>query len=329
MRLGIIGSGKIVEDVLSFIGDVDNIELEAIGSTERSYEKCLKLKDDFGIKKAYKTGEDLLKDKDVEVAYVAVPNFLHYEMIKKALEADKHVICEKPFTSNARQLIELIDLAKGKNLILLEAISNVYLPNVIKIKENLKKLGKIKIISFNYSQYSSRYDAFKRGEIAPVFDINKDGGALVDLNIYNIHLLIELFGLPVKASYLANIEKGIDTSGALVLDYKDFKAIAIGAKDSKAPLMSTIQGDRGSIVISNPPNEVREFELNLNNKDREIINVQEDKHRLYYEFVEFERIISEKDYAKVEERMDHSLKVVKLLEKVRLDAGVVYPSDKE
>ncbi|MDD7305735.1 MAG: Gfo/Idh/MocA family oxidoreductase [Peptoniphilaceae bacterium] len=326
MKLGIIGSGKIVKDVLSFIGKIEDIELEAIGSTERSYEKCQQLKEEYGIKKAYKTGEDLLNDPDVEVTYIAVPNFLHYDMAKKALKANKHVICEKPFTSNSRQLNELIDLARNKNLILLEAISNIYLPNVAKIKDSLKEIGNVRIVSFNYSQYSSRYDAFKVGKIAPVFDVNKDGGALVDLNIYNIHLMVDLFGQPQKSTYLANVNKGIDTSGILCLDYGDFKAIAIGAKDSTAPLNSTIQGDEGSIVFE-VPNEVRYFDLNLNNKDSKRINVQNDEHRLYYEFVEFERIIREKDYKKMKEKLQHSIKVLNLVEEARLGAGIIYPSD--
>lgn len=328
MKLGILGSGKIVKDLLSFIEKIEGIELEAIGSTERSYEKSQAFQKKYGIKKAYRNSDELLKDSDVEVAYIGVPNYLHYDMVKKALNAGKHVICEKPFTSNANQLRELIELSKEKNLLLLEAISNVYLPNVKKIKEDLNKLGDIKIVTFNYSQYSSRYDAFKEGKLAPVFDISKDGGALVDLNIYNIHLLIHLFGLPEKASYLANIEKNIDTSGIMTLEYKKFKAIAIGAKDCSAPLNSTIQGDRGSIVIDNPPNEVTHFDLILNGEKPKRISVQEDYHRMYYEFVEFEKIIREKDFERSEKKLEHSLKVLELMEDVRKKAGIIYPSDK-
>lgn len=327
MKVGILGSGNIVKDVLSFLGDIEGIELEAIASTERSYEKCLDFKEKHGIKKAYKNADELLADPDVEVAYVAVPNFLHYDLVKKSLEAGKDVICEKPFTSNRRQLEELIDLARDKNLILLEAISNIHLPNVRKIKEDLEKIGDIKIVSFNYSQYSSRYDAFLRGEIAPVFDVNKDGGALVDLNIYNIHLMVYLFGLPETATYHANIDRGIDTSGIMTFDYKDFKAIDIGSKDSSAPLFSTIQGNKGSIVIQQP-NDVSSYELILNKKEPKIINVQDDRHRLYYEFVEFEQIIRNRDFKRVEEKLDHSLKVLSLMEKARLGAGIIYPSDK-
>lgn len=120
---------------------------------------------------------------------------------------NKHVICEKPFTSNVNELDELIALAKQQNCLLFEAITNQYLPTFKEIKEKISEIGKISIISSNYSQYSSRYNAFKRGEILPAFDVNKSGGALMDLNVYNIHFVVGLFGAPNKVEYFANIEK--------------------------------------------------------------------------------------------------------------------------
>ena len=79
---------------------------------------------------------------------------------------------------------------------MIEAIINQYLENFKVIKDSLSEIGDIKIVNINYSQYSSRYDAFKQGEIAPAFNPEMGGGALRDLNIYNIHLLVGLFGNP-------------------------------------------------------------------------------------------------------------------------------------
>lgn len=90
---------------------------------------------------------------------------------------------------------------------MLEAITNQYLSNMTFIKEHLDQLGDIKIVECNYSQYSSRYDAFKRGDIAPAFNPKMGGGALRDLNIYNIHFVVGLFGRPKTVQYLANVEK--------------------------------------------------------------------------------------------------------------------------
>ena len=190
MRLGIAGAGMIVRGLFTFIHEVEGIELEAIASTEKSIDKVRKLAKENHVKKAYLNYDELLNDEGIDVMYIATPNHLHYQMCKQALERGKHVICEKPFTSRVEELEELSQLAKEKNLFLLEAISTQYLPNVLKIKEKLSELGKIKIVTANYSQYSSRYNAFKEGIIQPAFDYTKSGGALMDLNIYNMHLMV-------------------------------------------------------------------------------------------------------------------------------------------
>ena len=328
MKLAILGSGKIVEDFLSFIHEVDGIDLVAIASTNRSFEKCKKLAKENGIENAYENFDKMLENKEIDTVYVAVPNFLHFEMAKKALENSKNVICEKPFTSNDKQLEELIKISGDKKLILLEAISNIHLKNVKEIEKDLPKLGNIKIVSLNYSQYSSRYDAFKRGELAPVFDINKDGGALGDLNIYNLQFLVELFGKPKDIVYFANIEKGVDTSGVLNLDYNTFKAVAIGAKDCKAPVFSSIQGDLGSIIIDNAPNEIKEYKLILNDGKEELKNVSGNYHRMKDEFVEFEKIISTNNFEKSRKKLEQSLIVMELLTRARKSAGIVFNADK-
>ena len=328
MKLAILGSGKIVEDFLSFIHEVDGIDLVAIASTNRSFEKCKKLAKENGIENAYENFDKMLENKEIDTVYVAVPNFLHFEMVKKALENSKNVICEKPFTSNYKQLEELIKISGDKKLILLEAISNIHLKNVKEIEKDLPKLGNIKIVSLNYSQYSSRYDAFKRGELASVFDINKDGGALGDLNIYNLQFLVELFGKPKDIVYFANIEKGVDTSGVLNLDYNTFKAVAIGAKDCKAPVFSSIQGDLGSIIIDNAPNEIKEYKLILNDGKEELKNVSGNYHRMKDEFVEFEKIISTNNFEKSRKKLEQSLIVMELLTRARKSAGIVFNADK-
>lgn len=335
MKLGIAGAGMIVRDLFRFIHEVDGVELEAIASTPHSFEKVSQMASEQGIKKAYHDFDELVSDDAVEVMYIATPNHLHYEMCKKALLAHKHVICEKPFTSHYQELVELAEIAKKENLILIEAVTTQYLPNVLKIKELLPQLGKIKIVTTNYSQYSSRYDAFKEGNVLPAFDYTKSGGALMDLNIYNINLMVALFGAPLKVGYQANIERGIDTSGILTLDYGTFKAVCIAAKDCKAPIMSCIQGDEGCIVMDSPANVVRGFKL-LKNKpqgkqmvdaDSENQDYNEGKHRMYYEFVKFVEIFNQKDLALANQMLDISLITMDIQTKARKDAGVVFSAD--
>ncbi|WP_171335434.1 Gfo/Idh/MocA family protein [Enterococcus cecorum] len=321
MKLAVLGTGKIVQEFLPMIQQVTDVELVALLSTPRSLDKAKAMQVQYHIQEVYTDYETLLGNATIDTVYVALPNHLHYQYTKAALLQGKNVICEKPFTLNAQQLQELIQIATEKRLILLEAITNQYLNNFLQIKKDLAQLGKIKIVECNYSQYSSRYDAFKEGRILPAFDPQKGGGALMDINIYNIHFVVGLFGKPEKVQYLANIERDIDTSGILVLDYGAFKAVCIGAKDSTAQIRSVIQGTDGSIEVLGATNEMPRYERR-SRTEIEAVNVNLDKHRMYQEFEKFTEVIDQKDLAFALEQLNHSLTVMQVVDQALESANL-------
>ncbi|MBJ8326015.1 Gfo/Idh/MocA family protein [Streptococcus pacificus] len=314
MKLALVGTGMIVKEVLPVLKTIEGITLEMIVSTARSLNIAKDLSEKYGIKQNTSNYQEALASKEVDTVYIAVPNHLHFTFAKEALLANKHVICEKPFTMTAKELEELSQLANERQLILLEAITNQYLKNYDEIKELLPKLGEIKIINCNFSQYSSRYDAFKNGEIAPVFDPEKGGGALRDLNIYNIHFVVGLFGLPKSVQYLANIEKGVDTSGILLLDYQTFKVSCIGSKDSSAAIKTTIQGNKGYLDVNGATSIIPSIALTLNGEETRVINNNPNQPRLWSEFVAFEEIIRLKDLKEAKKRLNHSQRVMTVLD---------------
>lgn len=314
MKLTVVGTGKIVEEALPIITATNGIQVQALVSTPRSQEKAKALADHYQIQDLYTDLEEALTNPNTDTVYVATPNHLHYEMTKAALLAGKHVICEKPFTLKEAQAQELAEIAKRKQLILLEAITNLYLENFAVLKEELANLGDIKIVDCNYSQYSSRYDAFKEGVIAPAFDPEKGGGALRDLNIYNIHLVVALFGLPKTVNYLPNMERGVDTSGILILDYTDFKVVCIAAKDCSAEVRTTIQGNKGSMIVAGESNTLPQVQVTENGIEPRVINKNGSEHRMAAEFRVFQAIIDERDFERAQEALDHSLKVMKVLD---------------
>lgn len=314
MKLTVVGTGKIVEEALPIITATNGIQVQALVSTPRSQEKAKALADHYRIQDLYTDLEEALTNPNTDTVYVATPNHLHYEMTKAALLAGKHVICEKPFTLKEAQAQELAEIAKRKQLILLEAITNLYLENFAVLKEELANLGDIKIVDCNYSQYSSRYDAFKEGVIAPAFDPEKGGGALRDLNIYNIHLVVALFGEPTSVDYLPNMERGVDTSGILILDYTDFKVVCIAAKDCSAEVRTTIQGNRGSLIVAGESNTLPQVQVTENGIEPRVINKNGSEHRMAAEFRVFQAIIDERDFERAQEALDHSLKVMKVLD---------------
>jgi predicted dehydrogenase len=256
-------------------------------------------------------------DPDVDTVYVAVPNFLHYEIAKEALEHGKNVICEKPFVESTAQAKELKQLADEKDLIILEAITNLYVENFKAIQKEIKNIAPIHIVNMNYTQYSSRYDAFLEGKIAPVFDPNKDGGALMDLNIYNIHLVAALFGMPDKVQYYANMQKGVDTSGILHLSYPDKQASLTASKDSYVTPRSFIEGEKGSICIDGSTGELNNFTVQMRGKEPKRYNLNKYDHRMTSEFNAFSEIIDNHDTVKADEAFVNTLESMQILTAAR------------
>lgn len=324
MKLGILGTGMIVKDLLQTFHLFD-IEKTYVLGTKQTEEETKGLVEQYHLDGYYLDYDELLAS-DIDTVYVALPNHLHYAFAKKALENHKNAIIEKPITANVSELKELMDIAKKNELIMLEAMNVHYLPTYQLLKEKLSLIGETKIVNFNYSQYSSRYDAFKQGTILPAFDYHKAGGALMDLNVYNIHGVVGLFGKPQSVAYLANMEKGIDTSGILTLDYGSFKAVCIGAKDCKAPLMLTIQGNQGVLCMYKPVSQAPHFEF-IDNSDQRTTYGEMDQHRLYYEFIEFTRIIDQKDYQKANQMLEISYTVSDIMTQARKQAGIVFDND--
>ena len=247
MKLGILGTGMIVREFLPWLAGPDcPFTVQALCSTQRSAPMADEMCEQYGIPQHTTNYFELLQW--VDVIYLAVPNLQHYRYAKVALEAGKHVIVEKPMACTAAQTEELAALARRKKVFLFEAMTTQYLENYNKIRELLPRIGRVKLVQCNFSQYSSRYDAFCAGETPVSFDPECAGGALMDLNVYNISYIVGLFGGPNQVHYLANMERGIDTSGILTMEYNSFKAVSMAAKDCGAPARYVIQGTKGYIL---------------------------------------------------------------------------------
>ena len=326
MKLGIVGSGMIVQEFLKVTPELKETEVTAICCTPRSEATGREIADRCHIANVFLNYDDFLES-GIDTVYIALPNHLHFEFARKALEAGKHVIVEKPFTSSYQEALQLCSLARKKHLLLFEAITTVYLPNYREIKDSLPALGHIRIVQCNYSQYSRRYDQFKEGTVLPSFDPACSGGALMDLNIYNIHYVVGLFGKPENVEYFPNMEKGIDTSGILILNYRDFQCTCIGAKDCKAPIANLIQGDEGCISQNTPANVCMNFEIRKNDGTSSVIDVNEYAHRMTNEFLAFEEMIQNNQFEKCYQLLEHSLTVCEVQDIARKKAGIVFPAD--
>ena len=332
MKLAILGTGFIVkEGALPALKDVPEIETVAIFARSKSKEQAEALAAAYSIPTVYTDYDELLANPEIDFVYIGLINSVHYEYTKKALLAGKNVIVEKPFASSVAEVCELRDLALAKHLYVFEAVTIHYLPNFKAIRDFLPQLGNIRAVVANYSQYSSRYDKYLQGEVLPAFDPQRSGGALYDINIYNLNFIIGLFGAPESVSYTANLGfNGIDTSGVATLNYPGFFALAIGAKDTESPGFVTIQGEKGWIRVTDTPNELRSFETHLRGSGVTTHNeLNRYAHRMVHEFQEIARMFQEKDYDRMAKGLEVSVAVLETAETARKQVGIVFPCDED
>lgn len=321
MKIGTVGTGSIVETILESVQKVEGISCAAVYS--RKAETGRKLADKFQIQKVYTDYDAMCQDELIDFIYIASPNSLHYEQTKKALEYGKNVICEKPFTPYLSQANELIDMARQKHLFLFEGITTMFQPNYQLVKEHLASLGSLKMALCTFCQYSRKYDAFKKGELPNVFNPAFAGGALMDINLYNIYFIVGLFGKPDQVSYFAGKhENGIDTHGILILQYPDFICECAGAKDSWCENSVQLLGDNGYIRIT--PGSSNCQEIQIVQKGKEEICFHQEQTPWFYEIEGLVKLVEKKDYTECYERLTKTLEVVEVLEQARQNANIPF-----
>ena len=331
MKLGIAGTGKIVEDALYAMSPLEEVAVNAIFARPHSKAKGDALAEQYGISTVYTDYVEMLSQANIDTVYIGLINSVHYEYARKALEKGKHVILEKPFAGTLAETEDLIRTAKRLGLFVFEAITVLHNDVIEKMRADLPKLGPIRMMLANYSQYSSRYDRYLAGDVDHSFDPAFLGGALRDINVYNIHYAVALFGQPKRVQYFPNIGfNGIDTSGTLVMEYDGFSAVCTGTKDSDSPCFVSIQGEKGYMRIDGKPNVAPNLTTVIVEEDNgervrdaagafvrpvieEAFVPEAQHHRMTREFRDFAQMIDNRETAIAEEYMKETMAVMKVI----------------
>lgn len=328
MKIAVVGTGMIAREALTALQQVEGIEVVTICARPHSRDKARALAQEFGVPQVATDYGAMLAAHEADFVYIGIVNSAHFDYARQAIAAGWHVILEKPFTSTLAEAEELIARARAAHCYLFEAVTPLFLPNYVGILEALPQLGLIRLVQANYSQYSSRYDRYLARDIAPAFDPELSGGALYDLNVYNLELIVSFFGRPKSASYTANIGfNGIDTSGILTLRYDGFAATAAAAKDSSSPSFFMIQGESGWIRADGAVNALSSFTVGLRGREPETYELNRHEHRMVHEFEAMREIFTRKDYMSVEEGLQTSRTVMAVMEKARLMAEIQFRAD--
>lgn len=293
----------------------------------RSEEKAKAFSEKHGAKKYYTDLSDMLSDKNIDAVYIASPNSLHCSQAIAAMNAGKHVICEKPAASNLRELDEMLSCAEKNGVLFMEAFKSILMPGFIACKENLSKAGLLRSVYINFSKYSSRYDAHKRGDNVNTFKAEFSNGAVMDLGVYCIWPMVALFGEPkdVKA-FGITVPGGVDGAGTAVFLYDTFTVTLNYSKVSNSFLPSEIQGEDATICIDkfNIPEKVS---VVYRDGRTENIPVDQRVDSMCYEIEEFMSCINSGLTESAVNTRKMSRSVMKILDEIRRQTGIVYPAD--
>ncbi len=319
MRIGILGAGGIARKMAHTVNNMEDMQLAAIGS--RSIEKAEEFAKEFGIPAAYGSYEELAADSSLDLIYVATPHSRHYEDSLLCLNCGRNVLCEKPFTANAKQAQELIELAESKGLFVGEAIWTRYLPMRFRLDEILASgvIGETSYLTANLGYQISHVERLIKPELA--------GGALLDLGVYTINFALMAFGNDVREviSSCNKNEYGVDTNNSIIINFADGKTAMLHSNlNSVTDLRGMIYGDKGRIEFDNI-NNCEGITVYLN--DGTVTKYETPPQITGFEYQV--RAAADAIFAGKTEcpQMPHSeiLCVLKLMDKLRAEWGIRYP----
>lgn len=324
MNICILGTGDISHEFVKNMKKINEIELIAVYHHQIAKARIFANQYDIGL--AYDSIDDVCNS-DCNLVYNALPNSLHYQTSKKLIESKKNVIIEKPITSNLKELNNLLKIAELNDVMVFEVNRVLYNKSFLFIKEHIDTISPVKLVNISFCKISRKYESYKQGEIPNIFSLEFSGGALYDLGVYALQLILYLFGMPNEMNYMCNkLETGVDSNGVILLKYKNLIANISLSKISNGMSRVEIQGEKGTINSDNPPSTLNHV-ICLNQQNRVIDEFQNNESSFGYFLSNCIDIIRSKNIMEYKKNINISVNVMKALESLRNDANIVFKSD--
>ncbi|MBQ6019226.1 MAG: Gfo/Idh/MocA family oxidoreductase [Clostridia bacterium] len=247
LKLLTVGTSWITE---SFLESAVAAGFGHFAAYSRTEEKARAFAEKHGAKKIFTSLEEAAACPEIDCVYIASPNVFHFPQAKLFLEHAKHVIVEKPICTYPEQIEELYRIADENGVIVCEALMPQHVPALQTVRAALPELGVIRSVQLDYSQLSSKYAGYLRGEKQNIFQPEMQAGCLQDLGVYAVSVAYLLFGSPVgvKADAVM-LPTGADAAFSAILSYPDKTVTISCSKTAQTRAPSQILGDRGAILI--------------------------------------------------------------------------------
>jgi len=323
VRWGFVGAGWMARAMAADLAALPGCQVHSV--TARSHQSA----EDFGRQVEAKVAsslESLLADDEVDLVYITSPNNLHFSQAKLALEAGKRVLCEKPFTLNAAQLADLVDLARARGLFLMEAMWVRFLPAVVRLRSLLAE-GRIGDLTWLHASFHSKPPREPGNRF---YDLGMGGGALLDLGVYPISFASMAFGGPPQraVSSVTLSETGVDDRFSALFEYEG---------GGRAALSAGFGGYfEDQIVLQGTQGQIRIPRFDGWKMDRLFVDtpgaVEEIREPMVgkgygYQAAEILRCLEVRELESPIMPLDESLAIMKTLDNLRTQWGMAFPGE--
>ena len=319
-RWGILGAGRIADKFCTALSFVEGSEVYAVAS--RDIEKAKSYAARYHAAKVYDNYNDLVKDDDVDIIYIATPHAFHYEQTINCLEHKKPVLCEKPVALSYRQAMEMVNAAKENDVFFMEGMWTACMPFIEKIKSliNDDVIGKPQNLSADFG-FSAPVDLEGR-----LYKKALGGGSMMDVGIYPLFLATLILGEPSLIKSVSKLSgSGVDEYMNVVLQYgNEASAHLLSSISFNTPIEAVIMGTKGRIEIQQPWFKATDFLVHLNDGTVQNFSIPHLSNGFEYEIIEVMRCL---DNGLLESsKMPHqlTLSISKIIEDILKQAGVSY-----
>jgi predicted dehydrogenase len=322
VRWGILGTGRIAKQFAEGLRSLPDAELVAVGS--RAQATADSFAKDFTVPFRHASYAALVNDPKVDAVYVATPHSLHAENTLLALEAGKPVLCEKPFTINAPQAEKVIQTARSKKILVMEAMWSRFLPSIHRLRELLAEgvIGEPRMLTADFG-FKASHD---KGRL---FDPALGGGALLDVGIYPVSFASMLFGPPAKVTGQAELgATGVDEQAAMVLSHAKGELSVLHTSIRANTFQdATILGTKGRIKLHTPWWKASDLTLYLDEGGEELFEFPYTSNGFQFEAAAFMECLREGKLESEVMPLDETLSIMKTLDTLRSQWGLKYPME--
>ena len=320
-KWGILAPGKMSAKFTRALKMLDNAELYAVGS--RDIERATLFARDYGFSKYYGSYEELVADPKLEIVYIASPHSFHYEHTMLCLRHGKHVICEKAFAMNAKEVKEMINEARKRNLFLMEALWPPFQPFYQKTHEIIKSgvLGKINYLD-GYFSFIPPFDPDDRK-----FNLALGGGSLLDIGIYPVIDALTFLGVPsgIKAAAVFG-QTGSEESLSVIFTYHDSRMASLYSSfRTSIGIGCEIYCEKGNLTVSRGRDMNQRVALSLHGREKEEFVFSPPAMGYHWEAEEVMKCLDEGRTESTMVPLSFSYDLIKTLDRIRKVAGIVFP----